>query len=285
MVRRFGILVSLLSLLVVAACSAEPDVTGNVPSQQVDFAKQFLEQIRTGAIDAALSHLDASTNQEAARPFFQRAADNFPKREVRSNKVVDWSEAFQQAGGQVTAVSTGAPGESAIIRMVIRYVFSDTDAIDVSLLLRSNGPTYTIGFLDFRQLGQNEIDAASFFAPGKSMVQFLYFIGALALVGFVWTTLYFCVRARFPRWRWRWLWVLAILLPIGRWSIEWMSGNMIISPLGLVPTGIWFFKAGIYGPYIFFIGFPLGAIAYWIYRWRHNKRAKIATPVPEEIAA
>ena len=284
MTRRFGILLSLLSLLLVAACSAEPDVTAQVPADQFNFAKQFLEQIRSGAVEAALNSLDPSANKDTARPFLQRTADNFPKREVRVQKVVDWSEAFQQANGQVSPASTGQPGETVIIRMIMRYVFSDTDAIDISLLIHGTGPTYSVGYLDFRPLGQNEIDAASFFAPGKSMAQFLYFMGAVAVLGFVLTTLYFCVRAQFPLWRWRWMWVLAILFPIGRWSMEWTSGNMVISPLGLVPTGVWFFKAGVYGSYIFFLGFPLGAIAYWVYRWRHHKRAK-KTAVPNEIAA
>ncbi len=282
MARRYGLLVLLGFLL--CACSAEPDVTNRVPQDQFGFASQFVSQIQAGAVDAALTSLDPSVDRDRARAFLENAAESFPKRPILATRVIDWVQVFQNSQGVVSTVSSGAPNEITRYRMVLRYVFSDSDALDVLFVLAPSDQSYFVSLVNFQPRTQADIDANAFLAPGKSILNYIYFLAALAIFAFILATLYFCVRGPAPRWRWRWLWVLFILLGIGRFSMVWTTGNLTISPLGAVLFGLEFRKLGVFGPWVFFTGLPVGAIVFWIFRRRWMKQQKLAMAAPQATA-
>jgi hypothetical protein len=68
-----------------------------------------------------------------------------------------------------------------------------------------------------------------------------------------------------------------------RFNLIWTTGELVPS-FGLVPFGFWFVRNGAYSPYLFTIGFPLGAILFWAMRSRWtNPKVVVAAPAAPEI--
>ncbi len=281
MVRRLNLIVALGLLL--CACTREPDITRQVPPDQFGFADQFVKQLQVGAVDAALDSLSPNVDRDRAREVFQNIADNFPKRPIIATRVVNWRVSYLEPDGTMSATSTGNPNEIVNIPITLRYVYSDTDALDAILVLAPRDQSYSVSLLTFQEHTQAEIDANAFFAPGKSLVHYVYAFGALCVILLTIAALYFCIRGPGPRWWWRWLWVLFILMGVSRFVIVWTTGDLTIAPLSLVLFNVEFTKAGVYGSWVIYTGIPLGAILYlalYFWRWRKPKKPEIAAPTP-----
>jgi hypothetical protein len=177
------------------------------------------------------------------------------------------------------------PGENPAARIDLRYEFVNDDALIASMLLSNDGQRYAVEFLNFSPLPAGLIQANQFPGPAKPILHYVYLLIAFAVMAFILATLYFCIRGPAPRWRWRWLWLIAIILTVVRFNLAWSTGELIIAPIGLVPFGFWFIKNGVYASYIFTIGFPLGAILFWVFRPRWIRKQKAALAAKAQAMA
>ena len=274
MIGRSGLIIFLGFLL--SACTAEPDYSNIAPRDQIGYAGQFLDQIRTGAIDAALEQIPED-RREAARSTMESVSQNFPKQEIRLVRVVGYTPIPSQ--GEVT-------GLQPVANIDLRYEFVDDSALIASVQLSTDAQRFYVSYLNFTELPASLIAQNSFPGPNATWGHYIYLFVAMSVFAFILYTLYVCIRGPGPRWRWRWLWLIAIAIGAIRFNLSmvWTSGQMV-SGIGFVPFGIWVTRSGVYTPYVIIIGFPLGAILFWALRsrWRNQKVEVVAaniTPPP-----
>ena len=78
----------------------------------------------------------------------------------------------------------------------------------------------------------------------------------------------------------KWLWCLFIIVGVGKFSIDWVTGVWTFTPIYLLLFGAGAVRGlGGYGPWIISVAIPAGAIAFQIWRARQTTRADIA-PLP-----
>ncbi|HST60927.1 MAG TPA: hypothetical protein VLK84_19650 [Longimicrobium sp.] len=75
----------------------------------------------------------------------------------------------------------------------------------------------------------------------------------------------------------RWLWVLACVVGVGKWSLEWTSGHSLFNLINFQLLGAGFLRPSVYAPWVLSVSLPLGAL-YIIGRY-HRGRWRQAPPI------
>ena len=75
----------------------------------------------------------------------------------------------------------------------------------------------------------------------------------------------------------RWLWVLACVVGVGKWSLEWTSGQSWFNLINFQLLGAGFLRPSVYAPWVLSVSLPLGAL-YIIGRY-HGGRWRQAPPI------
>lgn len=107
-----------------------------------------------------------------------------------------------------------------------------------------------------------------------------YVVLGLGLISFACTgyALYRCARARVRR---KWLWMLFVVSAVGQVSLVWTTGELGFRVFHLQIFGLGATKVGSHAPWVFAVGFPLGAL---IFLWK-LRRMKQQPEVAAELAA
>ncbi len=80
----------------------------------------------------------------------------------------------------------------------------------------------------------------------------------------------------------RWLWVLACVVGVGQWSLEWTGGQSWFNLVNLQLLGASFLRPSVYAPWVLSVSLPLGAL-YIIGRY-HRGRWRQAPPLNPDPA-
>jgi hypothetical protein len=71
----------------------------------------------------------------------------------------------------------------------------------------------------------------------------------------------------------RWLWVLACVVGLGKWSLEWTSGQSWFTLINFQLFGAGFLRPSVYAPWVLSVSLPLAAFyiigRYHRGHWRH----------------
>jgi hypothetical protein len=74
----------------------------------------------------------------------------------------------------------------------------------------------------------------------------------------------------------KWLWVLFILAGVGKFAVNWTSGEWGIAPLSLQLLSA-SAVASLYGPWILSFSLPLGAIVFLVHAARGDRGSVVET--------
>jgi hypothetical protein len=79
-----------------------------------------------------------------------------------------------------------------------------------------------------------------------------------------------CLRTKV---RLKFLWFLFIIIGVGKLTLNWSTGNLTTYPLAVQLLGASYFRPGLYGPWLFSVSWPLGAMIFYFRR----KKLQIAS--------
>ena len=145
-----------------------------------------------------------------------------------------------------------------------------------SIALKRTASTTTIVSFNAARIPE---DFNNFTAAGRSLTQYTALAFALAVPLFMLWTLVSSIRTPMERTA-KWLWCLFIIVGVGKFSIDWVTGVWTFTPIYLLLFGAGAVRGlGGYGPWIISVAIPAGAIAFQIWRARQTTRADIA-PLP-----
>ena len=164
--------------------------------------------------------------------------------------------------------------------LTYEYQFSEKWLL-INLATQKKGNVFTIIGLRVTPIPDSLERLNRFTLYGKRPLQYLFLVWAAATPLFIFYCLILFIRdnVRDNPLKRRWLWILFILFGCCELSLNWTTGQFAFTPTAVQLFGLSGFAAP-YGPWIFKMGFPLGALIYLLRRRRME-----SSPLPAEDGA
>ncbi len=89
---------------------------------------------------------------------------------------------------------------------------------------------------------------------------------AFAFLGLSILALALCIRT--PMARRKWLWIVFIVAGLGKFTINWTTGETALAPISIQALGTGMFRGSSYAPWLLSVSFPLGAFVFLALRSR-----------------
>jgi hypothetical protein len=265
--KKLQTLIYLLAFFVVLAAKADLSDSLLVPQEEMKFAKDYLEKIRTRNFDYALSHIDTELSEQVSDEKLEEIAAYFPTGQLLSTELI---------GSQVNTFNDTWEGNFSF-----EYEFQSGWSVANVVLKRVDSITTVIGFNVYRtSASQKELN--EFVLPGKTIQHYLVLVLACIVPVFIVITLIYCVKT--PMLKRKWLWVLFVVGGIGTISINWTTGLYEFKILQYQLLGVGATAVGEYAPWMITAGFPLGAIVFWFKRNSFIEQGKANKSIQQDAS-
>jgi hypothetical protein len=220
-----------------------------IPKEESRFAQDYLEKLQRKDLGYVKRHFDRSIKDQVTDEKLLEIANYFPRGELIKTQII---------GSQVNVFNSEWQGNFSF-----EYQFSDGWALANVVLKKSGEALSVVGFNVYRtKTSQKELNR--FIFTGKSVLQYLILVMAVAAPLIILVTMYFCFRT--PIHKRKWLWILFILVGVGSVSVNWTTGQIGLQLLSLNLLSASAMAAGPYSPWIISASIPIGAIVFWFKR-------------------
>lgn len=251
MLRRVLPFFLFLSFLL-AGCDQAAFIDKLATQEEQAFARQQVERLRTRQFEAIEAALDERLRNPALRGTLEKMAAMVPAGEPRSVRIVGAQKHYRD--GVTTLGAT------------IEYEFPSGWLLAQVLVAERDGKRTVTGFNVYPRT-QSLAEEHRFGLSGKSAVHYGFLAAAFAAVGVMLYALVACVRTKALRRKW--LWILFILLGVGKFAVNWTTGEVSVQAVA-----IQLFTAGamapLGAPMIVSFSIPLGAIVFLLYARRRR---------------
>jgi len=240
---------------VVAGCNGQGLFNRPAPAEDVEFAKSYLALFGARAFPAIEMGMDPAIRDAQTRQRIMVLASVIPPGEPTS---------VQLAGSR----STTSGGDSTSY-LTFEYQYPDRWVVADVIVFRHNHAAVIKG-VQLRPLKEPLERLNRFTFAGKGAAHAIALVAALLVFAFVvWT---FVEVLRSPAPALKWAWAIFVLLGVVRFTFNWTTGALNISPLGLQWLGSMFSKPSAFDPLIISTSIPIGAIVYLFQRrdWRED---------------
>lgn len=197
-------------------------------------------------------------------------------------------------------LDTLPPGEPDSVRVIgaNRLLTSQVDRSELTYATHSKGGRGVVVVVVAEELGMRYVESARVFRIkkpieelntfglfGRGVQGVLLIVAMVIVVGFCLWVAVLCMRT--PTLSLRWLWALFAIFAVGRIAMNWSTGEVQTEMVRLQFFGAGLMRAGLYGPWILSLSFPLGALVSWgaARGARADQRRAAAADVPAEATA
>lgn len=272
MVRRALRFALVLAAGLLSGCLDYDDLIRKLtPAEDDRLAREFLELVRTGQTDAAIALLDPSISATTARTGLAELRRLFDDGIPLHPKVI---------GVQVHRSVTAGSGGTATTSLQYEIRVRDAWLVGTVIVVRSAGsPRITTA--RFNALHESLRETHAFDRGPKLARHYLMLLGTVLVPVFCAYSAYACFRQRPRR---RWLWLLFILLPVGMVQLNWTTGEWNYQLLSFSLLGATAMRASPYTAWVLSLGFPLGALTYWLNRRQLPAVVPVAPPVTPPLS-
>ena len=247
------IVIPLLLLIATSGCSQQDLIQRFASPEDQSTAKNFVALLRRQDFDAIEGTADQSIKGPELRPALEKMAAVIPAGDPTSVKLVG-AQSVRKADSYTAALT-------------FEYNFGAKWFL-IQVVLQRKGGIQTITGFHLTSMAQSLEATNRFTLVGKSAGQLVILAAALVAALFTFCVLVVCIRTKLLRWKW--LWVLFIILGFGRLTVNWTTGQLLLSPLMIqLFSGAAF--AQLYGPWSISVSIPLGAVIFLFYRTKHNR--------------
>lgn len=249
------ILIFSLVLALLAACDQAGVLERFAQPEEQALAKGYVDRLRARDFESIEKVADPAIRGPGMRETLEKMAGFFPAQEPRSIELVG---AHKNVGGGVSSLNT-----------TFEYEFAETWLI-VNVVVQERAGAKTItGFNVYPRTRSLESENR-FTLSGKQPVH--YMVLGWAIVAVVLSLYALVVCGRTPGLKRKPLWILFILIGIGKFAVNWTSGESTLQPLSIQLLSASAF-APLHGPWIVSVSVPVGAVAFFLYLWtRHHRR-------------
>jgi hypothetical protein len=234
------------------ACDQADLIDKLATQEEQTFVRQQVEHLRARSFDAIEATLDRRLVNPELRATLEKMADIVPAGEPRSVRIVGAQKHYKDG---VTTLAT-----------TIEYEFADGWLLAQVAMAEREGRRTVTGFNVYPR-EQSLADEHRFGLAGKGALHYLFLAAAIAAFAVTVYALVACIRTRWLRRKW--LWIVFILLGLGRFAINWTTGDVhaqalhvqLLSASAMAPLG---------APLMVSFSIPFGAIAFLLVRRRRT---------------
>lgn len=267
---RYGLLLVVIAL---GGCSHSGVMRRVAPPRVTEFARTFVEALRTGQDSVVLARLTPRLQQiQDVKDSLAASRAEFPPGVPDQVELVDAQAFFPSAG----AVRRALAFEMRI---------GDAWAVVHVLVLEEFDMLFVDG-VGVRKAPASVRTINAFTLEGKTPVHLLILALLIAVPTF---SLIVAVLVLQTPMRRRWLWAAMALLGAGRLGFNWTTGETFNQMISMQLLGAGFFRAGLAGPWWIVVSFPAGALIALDRRRRaieasQRRSSKVGLPITSDIA-
>lgn len=259
------LLISLLSVTLVKADTANSFL---VPQQDMMFAKNYLQHLIDKNYDHVLRYIDKDEISAITHAELDNVVNLFPSGDVISTELI---------GSHVNVIDSVWNGN-----FVFEYQFESGWVVANVVIKKIDDEIKVLGFyVTPTKASQKELN--KFELAGKSALHYLVLFTTVFVFLFILVTLVICIKTPIPRRKW--IWVLFVLGGIGSFSLNWTSGAYAFKLIELHLVGVGIGAANEYAPWVLNVGFPLGAILFWLIRGSFIRKSELIKSQEKENQA
>lgn len=251
--------VLLVVVLIIAGCGLKP------PTTLDNDARAYTALVASGRLDSAFALLQVSGSPEVIKAQLQQVADSIRPFALDSAKLIGWNvvEMGDTRGELTYEIHAGE-----------RWALLDVG------LVRSGGSSHITAF-HWQPTSGPLAKLNAFTLAGRTPTHYLFLcLAALSVLACVGGAVLAFVR------KVGWLWVLFCLVGVGKFVINWTTGQTGFQPISFQLLGAAFFRPGTVGPWLVSWSVPLGTILLFV-RLRSRRTATQPTstvPAPQATA-
>jgi len=239
--------IALCALLV--GCDAEGMFEEFVPQVEAKAGMTVIAQLSARDFAAVEARLEPSLREPGLRGKLEKIADEIPPGPAKSVKTIG-AQTIKGASDETFALS-------------YEYEYPSGWMLANVVLQRKAGELYLSG-VHVQRTEQSLKAVNAFKLAGKGFTHYLVLALCVAIPVFCLVALVICIRTAIPRKKW--LWCLFIAFGLGKFSLNWSSGEWAVQPLSFMLFGAGFFQAGPYAPIVFAFALPVGACVFMLRR-------------------
>jgi len=252
---RYFKLGSVLLLVLLFACTRGSMMKAMASPEDEQVAKGYIELLRQNDLERIERDTDPSIRSANIHDTLAKMAGLIPAQDPQSVKVVG-SNTLRGPDFYKTNITFEYqfPGQWLLINVAIQ---------------KKGGMSTIVGF-NVDPIPDSLENINRFTLSGKSTLQYAVLAFAVVVPLFSLYALVLCVRTKIEKRKW--LWIVFIIFGIGKFSIDWISGQWGVMPLVFQLFGVGVF-APQFGPWILSVSLPLGAIMFLLRRRRFDQQA------------
>ncbi len=268
--RRRGARLALLAcaaLAALAGCSRQRLLREFAPAQARTTAHAFIAHLRAKQFDWIARRANRHIQGPGLGTTLAYMASLIPPGKANSVKLV----------GAQTNIENGITERNLTYELDFRGQW-----VLINVATRLHGRSLTLtGMHVYRMRGSLE-SLNRFTLMSKSPLR--YATLALMVFAFALTVYALILCARTPALRRKWLWVLFILVGVGKFAVNWTSGRWGVQVLAVQLFSASAFSAP-YGPWVFAVSVPLGAMVFLLRHRRQGNRSPPSAPPGNDASA
>jgi hypothetical protein len=256
--------------------------------QILEFAKQYFEAIRTRDFETIERTIDPPLKNERLRPTIEKMSRMFPAGQPKAIDVITWRWKGEPLIDPKRRIDR--------YELRLKYDYPERSLLADFVTDKKGGQIQVKGF-HVRELDKQALEQNAFTLRNKPVRSLLFLAYAVAVPAFILVTLILCIRSPI-RWRWKWLWLIFISLGVGKVTLNWANGALLLGGVArnLSPGATTSFLLNVtllgseyiaipLGPILIGTSLPLGAIVFLLVRRRWRNAAGTpppATPAPPD---
>jgi len=265
--RRFVWVAGLMLAGWLSGCFDQKSLLKIIPEEEDRQARRFLELVRDDRMSAAREMLRVSQNETEVTQGLATLHTLFIQSKWVELETIGYNKAWNAA--------TGAPSTTTV-RLDYQIQMEKHWAAGTVIMQEHSG-VWKITSARFNPLSASLETIHAFSFSGKNPAYYALLLLGCLVPAFSIVTLIVCIKSPVRR---KWLWILFILLPVGKLSLNWSTGEWSAQVLAFQLLGVSMFKTGLYAPWILGVSFPLGAAWFLLRRKSLAPAPAIAVPPP-----
>jgi hypothetical protein len=259
---RVRFMASVAACLLLVSCDQATLMKKFTPPADEAIARGYAQQLQQGKFDQIEHDLDPNLANASTPETFSKMAAFFPADTADSVKVV--------------GAHTFNSQELSTSDITLEYQFP-TKWLLVNVVTQKKGDVSTLVGLHVTPIPDSLENLNRFTLVGKSALQYLTLICAVASLLFTLYVFSICIRSRDMKPKW--LWSIAVLIGVGYFGVNWGTGQWTFQVFAIqIPC--FSMKHDLYGPWIVAAYVPLGAIAFLHRRWKKKITGESIPDVP-----
>jgi hypothetical protein len=261
---RAGLLASVAVCFLLGGCDEAAMMKKFTSPADEAVAREYAQALQQEKFDRIERDLDPSLKTSFSAETFSKMAALFPSNDPESSKVV--------------GAHTNRMGDRTTSDITLEYEFPNKWLL-VNVVTQKTGDVSTLVGMRVTPMSDSLENLNRFTLAGKSPVQYFALLCGIGSLVFTLYVFGICIRTKgFKR---KWLWLIAVLMGVGYFGVNWNTGQWTFQILAFqIPC--FSMKHDLYGPWIVGAYFPLGAIFFLWRRWEMNVNGELIPDLTSE---